>query len=360
MASRALFGVRLGLGLGLGLALGSLSLGCVAPYDGSNIQLDFATAVQTAARPGQTPQPLQPPEGTHYELYAVDQVFRTDPDGTPILDDDGAPILDQAYLFAVTQFEIRPVIDRSSPCFIELEDTQFPGLHVTQFQTAVTASIRAQLGLDHDPDPFESGLPSDAVTDLLNARRRVDNLGLLEPGLKAVTSHEAVRYAATTACAASYAADAIPDPTCTDEVSNAQRLRACRAVWAAHPGFYEGSDKVFTLPLNGRYLGMVQGTNPINGGRVGGSSMFVDVNLVDRDAYVINWQYDDVNDDGTPDFPVDLAPQERSPVGYLYMAGTPRVISRGVTTVPLRHPNDPSIKADLAIVPNLGHDDVHF
>ena len=67
-----------------------------------------------------------------------------------------------------------------------------------------------------------------------------------------------------------------------------------------------------------------------------------------------------VNDDGTPDFPVDLAPQERSPVGYLYMAGTPRVISRGVTTVPLRHPNDPSIKADLAIVPNLGHDDVHF
>ena len=52
MASRALFG--------LGLALG-LAGACVEPFDGSNIQIDFATAVQTATRPGQAPAPLQPP-----------------------------------------------------------------------------------------------------------------------------------------------------------------------------------------------------------------------------------------------------------------------------------------------------------
>ena len=117
--------------------------GCVAPFDGSNLQIDFALAVQTAARPGQTPQPQQPPAGTHYELYAADQVFRTDPDGNPVLDDHGQPILDQTFLFEVTRFEIRPVIDRSSPCFIELEDTEFPGLHVTMYEQQVKARVKA-------------------------------------------------------------------------------------------------------------------------------------------------------------------------------------------------------------------------
>jgi hypothetical protein len=88
--------------------------------------------------------------------------------------------------------------------------------------------------------------------------------------------------------------------------------------------------------------------------------MFVDSNLVGFDAYALNWQYDDADANGTPDFPAELTAGQRSDVGYLYMAGTPREISRGVITVPLRHPNEPAIKADLAILPALGHDDVHF
>jgi hypothetical protein len=355
VASSILLGLLGLLGLGASLAAG----GCVAPFDGSNIQIDFAAAVQTATRDGQVPQPLQPPAHTHYELYAADQVFRLDPEGNPVLDEDGHPILEQTYLFAITSFEIRPVIDRGSPCFIELEDTRFPGLHVTQFEARVKEVIEAEYGTD---DPFAPLLPSEASTDLLGAIRRNGNLALLEGALKAVTSHDPFRYppaAAAGQCPPS-SADAIPDPGCRDDDSNAQRLRVCRGWWADNPDYYEGSDKVFTLPLNGRFLGMVQGENPINGGRVGGSSMFVPVNLVGRDAYVLNWQYDDANGDGAPDFPPDLEPREESPVGYLYMAGTPREISRDVTTVPLRHPLAPSIKADLAIVPNLGHDDVHF
>jgi hypothetical protein len=42
------------------------------------------------------------------------------------------------------------------------------------------------------------------------------------------------------------------------------------------------------------------------------------------------------------------------------MSGTPVEISRGVITVPLRHPRNANINADLAILPNLAHDDVHF
>jgi hypothetical protein len=338
-------------------ALAALAGGCVDPFDGSNLQIDFALAVQTAARPGQTPQPQQPPVHTHYELYAADQVFRTDPDGVPLVDEAGQPILDQTYLFAVTRFEIRPVIDRSSPCFIELEDTEFPGLHVTMYEQAVKARVLAATGFD---DPFAPGVPSDVVSDLLGAARRNVNLSKLESDLKAVTSHDPAPYPLVADGCPPADGDKLPAPTCTDDASNARRLAVCRRHWADHPELYEGSDKVFTLPLNGSYLGMVQGTNPINDGRVGGSSMFVDINLVGHDAYVLNWQYDDLDADGSPDFPAELVARERSPVGYVYMAGTPREISRDVTTVPLSNPLEPAIKADLAIVPNLGHDDVHF
>lgn len=329
--------------------------GCVQAFDGSNVQIDFSTGVQTATRVGATPQPDQPPPDTHYELYAADLVYQLDPEGNVVRDDRGHPVVAQSYMFQVAKFAITPVINRASPCLIELEGTRYPGLHVTQIRTEVEEDTGVT-------DPFAPGVPANDVTDVLNARRRVANLERLEVALKVVASHQAFHYPATAPvgqCPPT-SADALPDPGCRDAVSNAQRLRRCENLWAAHPDFYEGSDKVFTLPLNGHYLGMVAGTNPLNDASVGGSSLFVDANLVDHDQYYINWQYDDLDGNGSPDFPAALPAAQRSPVGYLYMAGTPVDITRGVITVPLRHPSNTAIGADLAILPNLGHDDVHF
>ncbi len=352
MACRALgnLGV-LGLGLVLGLAAG----GCIEAFDGSNLQIDFSSGVQTSTRPGRNPERFQPPQDTHFELYAADQIYRTDVDGTPVLDDRGQPILEQTFLFKVTEFEIRPVIDVTSPCFIELADTRYPGLHITRFEE----HVKEQTGIS---DPFNSDAPLGDITDVLNAIRRVDNLQSLENALKVVASHEPFRYPATAPAGQCppAAADALPDPGCRDDVSNAQRLRRCRELWAPRPDFYEGSDKVFTLPLNGSYIGMVTGTNPLNEGFVGGSSFFVDENLVDHDAYLINWQYSDFDGNDEPDFPDDLPVPEQSDTGYTYLIGLPVSVTRGVTTVPLRHPNEPAIRAELSIVPNLGRDDVHF
>ncbi len=338
----------------LTLALLGLAGGCVQPFDGSNLQIDFAEGIQTATLPGRVPEPDQPPPNTHYVLYAADLVYRTDA-GQVVVDADGRPVVDQTYLFEVTEFAIQPIIDRTSPCLIDLEETRYPGLHVSQ----IRAKVEEVTGVT---DPFAPGVPSADVTDVLNAIRRVDNLEKLEGGLKAVTSHQAFRYPTTAPvgqCPPT-AADAMPDPGCRDDASNAQRLRRCRALWAANPDFYEGSDKVFTLPLNGKYLGMVQGRNPLNEGAVGGSSMFVDENLIDHDVYLLNWQYDDLDGNGRPDFPDSIPVGERSASGYPYLQGRPVEITRGVITVPMRHLTNSALRAELAIIPNLGHDDVHF
>lgn len=346
----------------LGIVAALAAGGCVEAFDGSNVQIDFGMGVQTSARSFATRQVDQPPPNTHYELYAADVKYQLDAAGQPVVDDQGEPIVVSSIVFEVTEFEISPAIDRSSPCLIDLEDSPHPGLHVTQF----AAAVKADTGIT---DPFVTGQDPDKVTDVLNAMRRVDNLEMIERELRAVTSYDPARYPPAEHCPPENAND-MPAPSCNTPAANAQRLRLCKAFWTAHPTFYEGSDKVFTLPLNGRYLGMVGGTNPLNGGSVGGSSMFVDANLVHHDAYFLNWQYDDHDAPPGPDFhvpdPAPASPDHGLPViptstGYLYMSGRPVSITRGVTTVPLRHPLHPSlINADLAILPNLGHDDVHF
>lgn len=347
----------------LGVVVAALAAGgCVEAFNGSNVQIDFGTGVQTSARSFATRQIDQPPPNTHYELYAADVTYQLAADGQPAVDDQGEPIVLSSIVFKVTEFEISPAIDRSSPCLIDLEDAAHPGLHVTEFANAV----KVDTGIS---DPFVAGQDPDQVTDVLNAMRRVDNLEMIERELRAVTSYNPGRYPVAEHCPPEDAND-LPAPSCNSDTANAQRLRLCRKFWTEHPGFYEGSDKVFTLPLNGRYLGMVSGMNPLNGGSVGGSSMFVDENLIHHDAYILNWQYDDHDATPGPDFhvpdpdpnsPDHGLPVVAAPSGYLYMSGTPRSITRGVTTVPLRHPLHPSlINADLAILTNLGHDDVHF
>lgn len=338
-----------------GFVLGVLLLpGClgVEPFGGSNVQFDFAEDVQVAAARGATPDPEQPPADTYYSLYATDFVYRDDDgDGKPDVDMNGEPLVQQAFTVEVHRFEIRAVIDRTSPCFIDTEEAPFPGVHVTQYG----AKMREVKGVT---DPLDPNVPYNDAVDVLTADRRMELLPRLESEVKAVTTMSTYQYPATAAADDCGTTTAIPHPTCMDDAANAVRLRLCKEAWAAAGAdLYEGSDKVFTLPLSGRLFGMVEGMNPVNDvGLIGGASITVDENLVGFDAFSVNWQYKDLDGDGAPDAPAGM---ER-PSGTLYMRGTAEHITRGVINATLRNLTDNNIRGELAVFPDLGHDDVHF
>jgi len=334
--------------------------GCVEPFAGSNLQMDFSEGVQTNPRPGATLNPGQPAVDSHYVFYASQLVYQTDGNGDPVLDGDGDPIVEQAYLYEVQRFEIHPVIDRTSPCFIDIEDTRYPGIHVTQYSTR----LRRDLAVT---DPYDPSVPRNDAIDVLTADQRNVNLAALERALKAVTSASDFRYSDLTAVGTQCVEDGgssteFPPITCDGDQSNAVRLSLCQEAWAREDaqGFYEGSDKVFTLPLNGKLFGMVEGMNPINDGFVGGSGMYVDEDLAGMDAYLINWQYGDLDHDGQPDYPSTVPADQQYPSGYTYLQGTPIHVTRGVINVEMYNLDSSQVSAQVAIFPNLGTDDVHF
>ena len=329
----------------LALASAGLATGCIEPLGGSNIQIFFHEEVPASARPGETPRPDQPPANTHFVLYATDYVYEdADDDGKPDVDDDGQRVVKEAWVFEVQQFVIRPVIDLDSPCFIELpkgddRGIQFPGLHSTKFEEKVKAYYQI-------PDPFVEGLDPRKVQEILTAQRRMFVQPLIAADLKAIASFEPRPYPAIDP--AGSCDQAIPPPSCIDDDSNARRLAACQAIWAQHPGYYEGSDKVFLLPLNGEFYGTVEGVNPANGGSIGGSQIYVDDDLSGADDFFINWKYD------------DDAMNAARPQGTPFMQGRRRDVARGVISAKLENLDDSRIGADLTVFPNLGQDDLHF
>jgi hypothetical protein len=155
---------------------------------------------------------------------------------------------------------------------------------------------------------------------------------------------------------------AIPAIGCTDTVSNAQRLAVCKAYWKRYPNFWEGNDRIYTLPLNGVWRGAVKGINPKNGGFVGGANFFVPLALDnDFDALIVNWQYEDRNGDGEPDYPMGTADDQKSNIGFHYMSGTPVTgEARGVVNISMRNRTFNLIRADVAIFPDLNEDNVTF
>ncbi|MBE7453404.1 MAG: hypothetical protein HS111_32435 [Kofleriaceae bacterium] len=358
---------RPGLVLGAGLVVAGL-VGCIEPLRGSNVQFDFAEGVPAVADRGATPNGEQPPADTFLALYAVDLEFvDADGDGRVDLDANGEPIASTAHLYEVHRFEIRKLINRASPCFIDIEGAPFPGVHVTQYGR----KMRERIGIDlDDPSaPYDDSLPRNDAIDALTADRRMELLPRLENELKAVTSTDSLgqvgradfQYPATApvgTCADTTPGLAdLPHPTCLDDASNALRLRLCQELWAeAGPDFYEGSDKVFTLPLNGKFYGLVEGENPINSGFVGGAGFYVDENLLGVDAYVVNWQYKDLDGDGIPDAPGGVVIDTGSP----YLFGRTHVISRGVVSATMRNLYDSHIRAEMAVFPDLGSDRVNF
>lgn len=306
--------------------------GCVDGFRGSNVQIDFAPTVG----------PQGAPDPTYFTLYAVDQVA------------DESGVVTAEYLFAVHDFRIQPAIDLASPCAIELE-APYPGLHISAFP----AKEREQTGVT---DPTLPGQDERAVERVLTADQRLAAATMMQ-SIKAVTSAGFATYpAVATACVEDQAGvdpALIPPANCIGATSNARRLALCQAAWAAAPTRYEGTDRSLTAPLAGEAYGFVQGQNPLTGAPLGGSQMFVDEVLI-ADAYAINWQYADLDGNGTPDYPASVPAEDRSPTGFGYLSGFPRQVARGVTQVPLVSTTDRTVNANMAIVADLGDDPVQF
>ncbi len=294
------------------VATGLLALfaGCVEEFQGSNIQFDFspATAVSGAS--------------DHLTLYAYQ--------------DD--PLVGR--LFELQRFEIHKVANLDSPCFIDVGDhVPHAGLHVSQYAKVIGNDV----GIPDITNPPANATEQAKIT-AATAVQRQNNVALLfgDGGIKAVTSASRSNYGLVAAdCAA---AEGIPPPQCTDDVSNERRLAACQEVWNADPDYYEGTDRVLTSPLNGTAAGNVDGTNPINLAPVGGAQFYIDEIVTNFDGYALYAQSDD----------------QTTPGGDLVLFGTPGIPTRGVIHVHMTNATTPLLFADLAIFSDLGQDDVSF
>jgi hypothetical protein len=286
---------------------------CVEPFRGSKIELYLRPGVQV---PGDDdPGFGKPPSDTHYELYVVK---------------DNAT-------FKLSEFDIRPALSTSEKCFIEDETTRFPGLHSTKVAEKLLAVA------------MEDGTVSDKEAgEVASARARVGAMSGLQSTLKVLAFHE---KGLTNAAAAELAAD-VPDPSLIDDLTNTDRLAKCRAIFAGHPGYYVGTDKVLTIPVNGTYLGIVEGRDPRNNSFLGGAALDVPEALPDFQVLRINWQFNDLDD--------PRQPNPASATGYHYMSGTPFVRTRGVINVSMRHQDFAQIAGEAAIYTGLDDDTVHF
>lgn len=316
-----------------GIAVG----GCVDGFKGSNVQIDFS---QKVGDPG----PLLAPADTFYTLYAVDRVF-----------DPTSGALTAEYLFGVHDFELRDAIDTDSPCAIDIEGSPYPGLHITSF----TEKEKEQTGIS---DPRLPGQDPRSVQRVLTAEQRETNATALQ-AVDAVASTSLASYPGVApGCVEDMPGvdpALIPPKNCIGDASNTRRLELCNAFWTANPLYYEGNDKTLTAPLNGELYGFVQGQNPLNGATLGGSQIFVD-EVLDFDAYAINWQFKDHNGDGMPDYPASFPTESRTPTGVPFVSGEPEVRTRGVVNVAMRSLADPSISANMAIFADIGNDPIQF
>jgi len=341
--------------IGAAAAAVLLSNGCVEPFPGSNIQVSFRAGTQV---PGDRDiddraDDGRPPAGTHYMFVAV----RSGDDG------------ESAFAFEVAEFDVVPIIDPSGPCFIEDERSPFPGLHSTQLVAKLRAELDVPEGAEFDPDT-----PMDSAIRILTAERRVGDQNLLSNTLKAVVEHTPFEAPAPgTLCAndAGYDDTLIPPPECLDDESSAARRALCLAIFDEHPQYYVGNDEVLSTPTNGVFLGAVDGSDERNGQLYGGAQFFVDTNLEDIDALLINFQYDcSIEDFANPDigpqlcapqFPADLPDSQQSPIGFHYMSGTPQAgQQRGVIRISLQNRLFQSLRAEAGIFVDLDDDRINF
>lgn len=304
----------------IGLCVSFAVTGCIDGFRGSNIQIDFATATPAQASQGAVPRPDQLPANVHFTIYGIQTAT------------------DRDRLFALDSFEIHPIVDPSSPCFIDVgKHVRFPGLHVSQYQKMVGDDV----GIPDYKNPPPGATEAQKI-DAATAAQRMINIGLLgaDTGIKAVTSASVRQYPAVDAdCNGT----GLPPAMCTDPAANARRLAKCQESWDSDPNLWEGTDRVLVAPLAGTTYGLVDGVNPINLAPIGGAQFFVDEAVGSMDAYAIYYQRDDMDDPGN-----------------LLLYGTPTHPTRGVSHVHLTSKTNPLLFADMAVFVDLGQDDVHF
>lgn len=318
--------------------------GCIDEFSGSEIQIDFSrdTPVQTTAFAAPLPDEL--PANIHFTLYAFQ-------DGVT---SSGEPV---GRLFALQRFEIHRVVDLDSPCYIDVgEHVPFEGLHVSQY-LAETMKLHGFTDASTPPADATEAQKVEVATAL--TRQVKVNAMAGHDGPKAITS-ASVGSGYEAVAASCSDTNGIPPPDCVDPDSNRRRLERCQAAWKADPMFFEGSDRVLTLPLAGTTHGFVIGDNPAGMLPIGGSAFFIDEVLEDFDGYAIYWQYDDADGNGMPDYPASVPASERNPLGTLFLFGRPESPTRGVIRAHLTSIQSPDISAHLAIFANIGEDDVHF
>jgi hypothetical protein len=195
----------------IGLCVSFVAAGCVDGFRGSNIQIDLATATPAQASQGAVPRPDQLPANVHFTIYGIQTAT------------------DRERLFALDTFEIHPIVDVSSPCFIDVgENVRFPGLHVSQFAKMVGEDV----GIPDYRNP-PAGATEAQKIDAATAAQRMINIGLLgaDTGIKAVTSASVRQYPAVDAdCNGA----GLPPAMCTDAAANARRLAKCQEPVGRH------------------------------------------------------------------------------------------------------------------------------
>ncbi len=309
----------------LGLLILTLP-GCIKTFEGSNVEIDLVNAFPAQASAYGTARPGQFEPNSHFSLYAVKNF------------DDGTK--SGQSLFELQRFEIHTVVDLDSPCFIDVgEHVPHPGLHVTQFAKQI--AIDTGIADVTNPPP---GATEQQKIDMATALRREENIITLAgvTGVKMLTTASETSYPKVAAnCNGSDAE--IPPPSCTDDASNARRLKLCQAAWKADPNYYEGTDRVLAVGLNGVTYGPVDGLNPINLSPVGGAGFFIDEGVAGSSAYAI---YQLVDGAAGP--------------GKQILYGEPVETTRGVLHVHMTSSSGSGLSADVAIFANIGNDDVHF
>jgi hypothetical protein len=301
--------------------------GCVSTFEGSNVELDLAKTFPAQASAYGPASPGQFEPNSHFALYALDDFT----DGTKT----------GQRLFELQRFEIHPVVDVASPCFIDVgPHVPYPGLHVTEFahQVAIDTGISDVT----NPPPTATREQQILMATAIQREANIVALGAPVGGLKVITTASEKSYPAV-AADCNGPDDQIPPPTCVEPAANARRLKLCQAAWANDPDYFEGTDRTLSVGLDGVTYGPLDGINPINLAPIGGAGFFIDEAVAGSSAYAIYHQ-------------VDGAP----PPGDLILYGEPVKVTRGVLHVHLKSVSNPSLAGDIAIFANIGEDDVHF